>query len=150
MWFDLPGKICKKYFLANPNSSFHIKLEPFKLPYSYPEVDIQHCVCYVCHSLRRSLLVWETWELKPLTKKQAAGTRHLCSCCTSCCTFLCFSLRKKVCLIKDAGPQVGVCQSMDLPTYSVQTHGTLCTQLSTINASPASFHFTSLAGASKQ
>lgn len=70
----------------------------------------------------------------PPRKKQATGTRHLRSCCTSCCTFLCFSLRKKVCLIKDAEPQVGVCQSMDLPTDSVQKHGTLYSELSTINA----------------
>lgn len=49
-----------------------------------------------------------------------------------------------------AGPQVGVCQSMDLPTDSVQKHGTLCTQLSPINAGPAPFHSTAVAGTAKQ
>lgn len=89
-------------------------------------------------------------SVTPPTKEQATGTRHLCSCCTSCCTSLCFSPRKKAYLIKVAGPQVGVCQSMDLPTDSVQKHGTLCTQLSPINAGPASFHSTAVAGTAKQ
>lgn len=40
--------------------------------------------------------------------------------------------------------------SVDLPTDSVQKHGTLCTELNTINTSLAPFYYTAVAGTAKQ